>query len=68
MPVLNALAAVLAAFLLLSAAAVASPSPAPVNSEDAVTSVNGRDEALSGKPARDGGSRDDEDLAPPEQL
>ncbi|MBM4379402.1 MAG: hypothetical protein FJ086_08895 [Deltaproteobacteria bacterium] len=60
MSLFNALAATLSGLLLLSAVAVASPSPEPLPApEDGAPS-------LSGKPARDGGSRDDEDLAPTE--
>jgi hypothetical protein len=66
MPALNALAAVLAAFLLVSAAAVASPSPGRATPGAEVTSTDHDGRALSGRPARDGGSRDDEDFAPPQ--
>jgi len=63
MSLLNALAAVLAGFLLLSAVAVASPSSEPTPAPAPTPAL---DEAptISGKPAKDGGSRDDEDLAP----
>jgi hypothetical protein len=61
---LNALAAVLGGFLLLSAVAVASPSAAPPADLGGAPTVEAPRTDLAGKPTRDGGSRDDEDLAP----